>query len=176
MRSVESDYVRLARESIEKFIREDETLHFKHSRYFAIPELKSVRKGVFVSIKDSGGLRGCIGTYRPSENCLGEEIVHNAISACSKDPRFPVVGIEELNDLTITVDILESPEETKNIDELDSQIYGVIVTSGFRKGLLLPHLKGIDTVEEQLKIARKKAGIPKNEEVRIERFKVERYY
>ncbi|MBN2260261.1 MAG: AmmeMemoRadiSam system protein A [Clostridiales bacterium] len=172
----EDSYVKLAREAINQYILYKGELNFLESEYFNIEELKATRRGVFVSIKDSGGLRGCIGTFLPTRNTLGEEIVENAISAATRDPRFPVVEKEEMDDLTITVDILETPTPVENIEELDPEIYGIIVTSEYKRGLLLPNLKGINTVEDQLNIALKKAGIDKNETYSIEKFTVTRHY
>ncbi len=175
MRAEESLYVQLAREVIEKYVVEGEKLNFKQSRYYLEDSLKSTRKGVFVSIKDSGGLRGCIGTYRATMDCVGLEIIHNAISAATRDPRFPVIGVEELDDLIITVDVLEKPEVVEDESELNPKIFGVIVTNDYKKGLLLPNLKGINTVDEQLRLARNKAGIEDGLPVQIKRFKVERH-
>ncbi len=176
MRRSESEYVQLARTTIEKYVLEKKRLKFSETEFYKSHELKATRKGVFVSIKDSGGLRGCIGTFLPSMDCLGDEIVQNAISASTRDPRFPEVEAEELNDLVITVDVLDSPESIESSDELNPKIYGVILSSGYKKGLLLPDLKGIDTVEEQLSVVKKKAGVKDDEEYTLQRFKVRRYY
>lgn len=175
IRADESLYVQLAREAIERYVAGGEKMNFKQSRYYGDDRLKSTRNGAFVSIKDSGGLRGCIGTYLPSMDCLGQEIVHNAISAATRDPRFPAIEEEELEDLIITVDVLEKPEQVHDESELDPKVYGVIVSHDYKKGLLLPDLKGIDTVPEQLRIARNKAGIEEGLPISIERFKVKRY-
>lgn len=175
LREKESLFVQLARETIEEYVRSGETLRFDHTRYYRDHDLKSLRKGAFVTLRDSGGLRGCIGTYLPSRDCLGEEIIHNAISAATRDPRFPSVGVEELDDLVISVDVLERPESIAGPEELDPEHYGVIVSSGHRRGLLLPHLKGIHTVAEQLRIARGKAGIKEGEAVTLQRFEVVRH-
>ena len=107
---------------------------------------------------------------------MAEEIIENAISAGTKDPRFPPVTEEELSHLVYSVDVLKEPEPISSIEELDPRKYGVIVSKGFRKGLLLPNLEGVDTAEEQVEIALKKAGIMKYEEYTMERFEVERHY
>jgi AMMECR1 domain-containing protein len=104
------------------------------------------------------------------------ETIKNAICAATQDPRFHCVRLEECNELVYSVDVLSQPEEVKNIEELDPKKYGVIVSKGNRKGLLLPDLEGVDTVEEQLRIAKLKAGILPNEEVKIFRFEVKRYH
>jgi len=140
-------------------------------------ELLSVRAGCFVSIKTlAGELRGCIGTIDPAKDTLAEEIVWNAISAASRDPRFSPVKAAELPNLKYSVDVLSAPEACRQ-DELDPNVYGVIVEdeSGTRRGLLLPDIPGIDNSEQQVEIAARKAGIGRGEPVRLYRFKVERY-
>ena len=131
--------------------------------------------GIFVSIKKDGQLRGCIGTIQAVRNCIAEEIVENAVSAAVRDPRFSPVEPEELEYLVISVDVLGEPEKISSPEELDTERYGVIVTRGHKRGLLLPNLEGIDTVEEQIAIAKQKAGIRENEEVGLERFEVIRH-
>ena len=140
-------------------------------------ELKTKKAGVFVSLHlKNGDLRGCIGTFLPTRKCLGEEIIRNAISAATEDPRFMPVTESELDDLDISVDVLSKPEKCKIVD-LDPKKYGVIVTCGSRRGLLLPDLEGVDTVKEQLKIACSKAGIDyANEKFEVSRFTVERFH
>ena len=133
------------------------------------------RAGAFVSIKKDGALRGCIGTISPTQASLAEEIVYNAISACSRDPRFPPVRQSELSRLTVSVDVLSEATPVKSAAELDVLRYGVIVSKGYRRGLLLPNLEGVDTVESQLAIALGKAGISPSEKYSIERFEVIRH-
>lgn len=168
----EDAYVRLARLSLETYI--------KTGKYAKLPddlpeEMTKKRAGVFVTLKKYGELRGCIGTISPVTSSIAEEILRNAVSAAVEDPRFPPVGEEELIDLVYSVDVLQEPEPVSSMDELDVKRYGVIVSSGRRRGLLLPNLEGIDTVEEQVSIARKKAGIYDNEDIKIERFEVIRH-
>lgn len=169
----ESTYVRLARETIENYI--------KYGNIISPPkdlseEIINQKAGAFVSLKKYGNLRGCIGTFLPTEENIAAEIIRNAISAATGDPRFPPVTISELNDLTISVDILSPPEEIEDISQLNPKKYGVIVSSGFKKGLLLPDLEGVDTVEEQIDITKRKAGIYPDEKVKLYRFEVKRYY
>lgn len=114
-------------------------------------ELLKSRAGVFVSLKINGSLRGCIGTINPVTSCIADEIVRNGISACSEDPRFDSVTVDELPFITYSVDVLGEAERVESIEELDPKIYGVIVSKGRRRGLLLPDLEGIDTVSEQVK-------------------------
>ena len=130
--------------------------------------------GVFVSIKKRGALRGCIGTFFPTEPTVAEELIANAIKSATADPRFPPIGPDELDDLTLSVDVLSGPEPCEATD-LDPVRYGVLVESGWKRGLLLPDLPGVDSVEDQIDIARRKAGITEDEPYRLRRFTVERH-
>ena len=134
------------------------------------------RAGVFVSIKKEGRLRGCIGTIQPAQDSVAEEIMENAVSAAVRDSRFSPVQPEELEKLIISVDVLGDTEEIDSPDKLDVRRYGVVVTKGYKKGLLLPNLDGVDTVEEQIAIAKQKAGIGERAQVRLERFEVVRHH
>ncbi len=131
----------------------------------------------FVSIKTNGvDLRGCIGTIEPAHKTLAAEIIANAANAATRDPRFPPVAVAELPYLRYSVDVLSEPEPAQ-LDELDPKIYGVIVEdeSGLRRGLLLPDLEGISTVDQQIAVAARKAGIPHTAPLRLFRFRVERF-
>ena len=128
-----------------------------------------------MSIHKHGRLRGCIGTILPVTESLAKEIIDNAVSAAVRDPRFDPVRPDELPWLELSVDVLEAPEPIGSPAELDVKRYGVIVTNGRRKGLLLPDLEGVDTVEDQIAIAKRKAGIGPNEPVELERFEVIRH-
>ncbi|MCL2474627.1 MAG: AmmeMemoRadiSam system protein B [Chloroflexi bacterium] len=138
------------------------------------PDMKK-QNAVFVSIKRGGNLRGCIGTILPQYQMVGEEIISNAIAAATQDPRFPPVKPDELPQLDFSVDVLTTPTLVQSLVELDPKVFGVIVESGHRRGLLLPDLEGVDTVEQQLSIARQKGGIGLQDAVKIYRFSVERY-
>lgn len=165
-------YVNLARETIQAYVC-GKKLPGADS---ALPEeMKQNRAGAFVSVHRNGQLRGCIGTIAPVTDCIAEEIVANAVSAVSKDPRFSPVVEEELGSLEISVDVLTPLEPVKKIEELDPKRYGVVVSSGYRRGVLLPDLEGIDDVETQLFIALQKAGINPKETYSIERFEVVRH-
>lgn len=164
--------VKLARETIERFVREGRIIGPPR---VLTPEMKE-KAGVFVSLHKKGALRGCIGTIQPTQRNVALEIIHNAISAATQDPRFPPVRASELDDLEISVDILQPPEPIQSIGELDPRRYGVIVESGWRRGLLLPDLDGVDTAEYQVEIARRKAGIGPHERVQLYRFEVKRYH
>ena len=173
IRKEEDEYVRLARKSLEYYI--------EHGKIMDIPdnlskELLNTRRGAFVTIKKDGMLRGCIGTIEPTKKTLAQEIIQNAVSAGLRDPRFDPISEEELPSLRYSVDVLESPEPISSIKELDVEEYGVIVTKGFRKGLLLPNIEGVETPEEQVSIALKKAGIDEDEDYAMERFRVVRHF
>jgi len=131
--------------------------------------------GVFVSLKKHGQLRGCIGTIEPITKNIGLEVQRNAVAAACHDPRFEPVALTELDELEYSVDILNSPEKIEELEDLDPKRYGVIVSAGVRRGLLLPNLDGINTAAEQVAIAKQKAGIGEDEVVGLERFEVVRY-
>ncbi len=162
--------VKLAMETIESYVR-DRTIPRPKE---LTPEMME-RAGVFVSLKVGGMLRGCIGTYEPTKANVAEEVVENAISSATRDPRFPPVSAGELADLEYSVDVLTSPEPVESEAELDPKRYGVIVESGGRKGLLLPDLEGVDSVARQIEICRSKAGIKPHQPVQLYRFEVKRY-
>ncbi|MCF7924663.1 MAG: AmmeMemoRadiSam system protein A, partial [Candidatus Izimaplasma sp.] len=133
------------------------------------------KAGVFVSLKKYGNLRGCIGTTGPTTNSIADEIIQNAISAGLRDPRFPSVEEDELDKLSVSVDVLMPPESIDSIEQLDTKKYGVIVRHRGRSGLLLPNLEGIDTPQEQVNIALRKAGIYQDADYDLERFEVIRH-
>lgn len=169
----ESTYVKLARETIENYIKQGKIITPPKD----LPEeMINQKAGVFVSLKKFGDLRGCIGTFMPTQENIAQEIIKNAISAAVDDPRFPPVTVSELEDLSISVDVLSAPEEVKDISQLDPKKYGVIVSSGYKKGLLLPDLEGVDTAEYQIDIAKRKAGIYPDEKVKLYRFEVKRFH
>ena len=169
----EDEYVRLARTTVSTWVREGKRPELPED----LPEeMLHRRAGVFVSLHKDGRLRGCIGTIRAAKENIAEEIVENGISAAVKDPRFSPVRPEELEALEISVDVLGETEKIRSKDELDVKRYGVIVSKGFRRGLLLPNLDGVDTVEEQVAIALRKAGLSEREKhFEMERFEVIRH-
>lgn len=168
----EDHFVRLARASLENFVRTGKYV----SRPEGLPaELTGKRAGVFVSLKMEGRLRGCIGTISPTSGSIAEEIIHNAVSAGTEDPRFPPVQVHELPALEYSVDVLGEAERIASIEELETSRYGIIVTSKGRKGLLLPNLPGVDTPQQQVSIALEKAGIPSGRPYDMERFEVIRH-
>ena len=138
-------------------------------------ELIDTQAAVFVSIHKLGHLRGCIGTLEPTCESVANEILRNAILACSEDPRFDEITVDEIPLLSISVDVLGTPEAIQGIAELDPKRYGVIVSRGFRRGVLLPNLDGVDTAEQQVYIAKQKAGIDTDEPCALQRFEVVRH-
>lgn len=166
-------YVELARETIEAYVRTRKIINVPEG----LPEEMLTRQaGTFVSIHKDGNLRGCIGTIQGIRENIAREIISNAISASTRDPRFPPIMPDELGSLEISVDVLGDAEEISSLDELDVRRYGVIVSKGARRGLLLPDLEGVDTPQMQVQIAMMKAGIsPREENIRLERFEVVRH-
>ena len=140
-----------------------------------LPEELQDKAGAFVSLHKHGALRGCIGTFLPMQLSVASEIIHNAVSAAMRDPRFPSVRLEEMADIDISVDVLGTPEAIDSPDKLNPKKYGVIVMSHAHTGLLLPDLDGVDTVEQQIEIAKQKAGIPAHIKPDLYRFTVTRY-
>ena len=193
-RKKEDLFVRLARAGVESAVRSGKRLPDGEIRDLiraaadvpsqdpeeiraAQRDLLNRRAGVFVSIHKNGSLRGCIGTISPTCSSIAQEIAQNAVSASTKDPRFPAIRPSELDELEITVDVLGETERISSPDQLDVKRYGVIVSKGYRRGLLLPNLDGVDTVEEQIGIALQKAGLDTDEEnYALERFEVVRHY
>ncbi len=163
--------VRLAKEAVEQYVLNGRIIKPPDD---PVPEMTG-KAGVFVSIKKQGQLRGCIGTFQPVTENVANEIIENAISAATRDPRFPPVSPSELDELQYSVDVLTEPEKVAGKQDLDPKRYGVIVKSGARKGLLLPDLEGVDTVDEQISIASMKAGIFLGDDIELYRFEVKRY-
>lgn len=169
----EDPWVKLARLSLETFVKTGMRLECLPDGLPA--EMTGQTAGAFVSLHTHGQLRGCIGTTGPTTESVAWEIVQNAVSACSRDPRFPPVTVAELDSLEYSVDVLGQPEPISSPAELDVKKYGVIVSCGGRRGLLLPDLAGVDTVEQQIDIARQKGGISSREKYTLERFEVVRH-
>ena len=162
--------VELAKKTVETYVKQGKTPHPKE----LTPEMRQ-RAGVFVSIHKLDQLRGCIGTIEPEKDNVAEEIITNAVSSATRDPRFPPIAPNELDQLDYSVDVLTTPEPIPNQDQLDPKKYGVIVEAGFKRGLLLPDLEGVDSVDYQIEICRLKAGIAPDEPIKLYRFEVRRY-
>jgi MEMO1 family protein len=172
LRESEDSYIALARKALETYVKQKKVMDIPPG----LPdEMQKDTAGTFVSIKMHGQLRGCIGTISPTQDNIAGEIIQNAISAGTRDPRFEPVESDELDSLVYSVDILREPEPISSTDMLDVKKYGVIVRSGFRSGLLLPNLEGVETPQKQVEIALSKAGISPREEYSMERFEVVRH-
>ncbi len=162
----------LARKAVEEYIVSGREAEIEEEE---LPEILKRKAGVFVTLKKGGKLRGCMGTFKPVQKNAAYEIISNAMTAAENDPRFPEVEKEELNEISISVDILSEPEAVRNKSELDPKKYGILVKGGHQTGLLLPDLEGIETAEKQLNIAKRKAGLAEDTEVEIYRFTVSRF-
>lgn len=167
--------VNLARETIELYVRQGK----RHKLPPDLPPDLRRPAGAFVSLHRGGELRGCIGTIEPTRDSVAEEVIDNAIASATRDPRFPAVRDDELDDLDVKVDVLGAPEPISSLDQLDPKRYGLIVESRshpWKRGLLLPDLEGIDTVDKQVYWTRNyKAGITDpHEPVQMYRFEVQR--
>ena len=173
IREKEDPYVRLARMTVESYTREGKKPEVPG---WVTEEMRNRKAGVFVSIHKEGKLRGCIGTILPVRDSIAKEIISNAVSACARDPRFDPIRPDELDRLEINVDVLTEPEAISGREELDVRRYGVIVSSGHKRGLLLPDLDGVDTVDEQISIAMRKGGITSRDKITLERFEVVRHH
>jgi len=172
IRRLEDPYVALARRTLETYVRTGKSIDVPKD----LPQdMLERRAGVFVSIKKHGQLRGCIGTIAPTAPHIAAEIISNAVQSGTADPRFNPVKENELDDLVYSVDVLGEPEPIESINQLDPVRFGVIVTSGYKRGLLLPNLEGVDTARQQVEIALSKAGIRSNERYTMERFEVVRH-
>ncbi len=168
----EDPFVGLARLALESYIENGKTIKPPED----LPEsMLRDKGGTFVTIKIYGQLRGCIGTIAATTENIAQEIINNAISAGTKDPRFSPITTKELKHLEYSVDVLGQPEDIESIDELDVKEYGVIVRAGGKSGLLLPDIKGVNTVQQQVGIALNKAGIDPGVSYSLQRFKVTRH-
>ncbi len=163
--------VALAKKTVETYVRTGKRINSPKTLSPAMKE----QSGVFVSIHKLGDLRGCIGTFEPQQPNVAEEVIANAISSATRDPRFEPVEEGELKDLDYSVDVLTEPEPVADASQLDPKKYGVIVQAGWRRGLLLPDLEGVDTAALQIDICRQKGGIGPDEPVKLYRFEVKRY-
>lgn len=167
-------YLDLAQKTVEEYVKTEKIISPSDN----LPrEMMTKRAGVFTSIHTkSGELRGCIGTFLPCQNCIAQEIIHNAICAATQDPRFPPITANELPNLTYSVDILSEPRPVPDISCLNPKAYGLIVSAADgRRGLLLPDLEGVETAEQQIEICKQKAGISEDEPVSFQTFTVERH-
>ncbi|RIK25157.1 MAG: AmmeMemoRadiSam system protein A [Chloroflexi bacterium] len=177
MSHVSHPLVLLARHSLDEYVRHGQRAPLPRAPEYA-PYLE-MRAGVFVSLhKKNGDLRGCVGTFMPTRANVADEVIENAIAAATRDPRFAPLQEQELGALDVSVDVLSEPEPVASFAELDPQVYGVIVSDrdGMRRGLLLPMLEQVTTVEQQVAIAKQKASIDAAEPTLLWRFRVQRFH
>jgi len=164
-------FCQLAKNAVFAFIKEGKIIKPDEN----LPKDFNAKAGVFVSIFNKKDLRGCVGTFLPTQGNIAEEIISSAINAC-QDTRFIPLEEKELPFLSFEVYILDRPELIKNIKELNPKKYGILVQSFNKSGLLLPDLQGIDNVDQQIEIAARKAGIDlNNEEIVIYKFLAKKY-
>ncbi|MDR1043850.1 MAG: AmmeMemoRadiSam system protein A [Candidatus Adiutrix sp.] len=169
-------FPRLARLTLEKHLAGRPVDDSLLKEIEAPADLWRPRRACFVSIKTlGGGLRGCVGTVFPVQGDLAREIMANAISAATRDPRFPPLRPREMGEVSFSVDVLSPPEPVDSPAELNPACWGVIVSRGEQRGLLLPDLEGVETVDQQLAIAARKAGLSSLKGVSLQRFSVDRY-
>ena len=173
LRKNEDPYVSLARESLEYYVKNNKKMTRPRR---LIKDLVNNKAGVFVSIHKNNQLRGCIGTIGPTTKCIADEIIENSVSAGTRDPRFDSIHENELPYLQYKVDVLFPSEPIESMSQLDIEKYGVIVSHNHKQGLLLPNIDGIDSIKEQVDIAKRKAGISDKESFKMERFEVIRHY
>lgn len=167
-------YVELAKKALETLVLTGKVIPAPDP----LPELFNRRAGCFVTLMENGELRGCIGTIEPVYDNLALEIINNAIAAGTEDPRFPPLRADELPYLDYTVEVLGPIELVRDLSELDPRVYGVVAQSSvrpLRKGVLLPDIEGVDTVEEQIRICRLKAGISSSEPIILYKFRTEKF-
>jgi AmmeMemoRadiSam system protein A len=163
--------VALAKDTVEKYVKEGK----RPAPPKTLTQEMKEKAGVFVSIHSLGDLRGCIGTFEPQQRNVAAEVITNAISAAMRDPRFDPVTPDELKDLDYSVDVLTHPEPVADESALDAKKFGIIVACGWRRGLLLPDLEGVDSVDEQIDICCQKGGISPEEPLQLYKFEVKRY-
>ena len=172
MGTFQHPYISLAQDSVHHYLNH----HKKLSCPNPLSRDMELRSGAFVSIKKLKQLRGCIGTLEPCEPNLAMEIIENSLKAALHDPRFSPVTAEELQDLTYSIDVIRPLEKVSSIEELDPRMFGLVVRSNGKQGVLLPDLEGVDSVEEQIQICRTKGKIRDDEPVEMYRFQVDRFH
>jgi AmmeMemoRadiSam system protein A len=158
----------IAREAIEAHLRGD---------LYQPPQLHAPwerSRGVFVTLRaPDGGLRGCVGHLEPAHHTLAQEVAACAVACATRDSRFWPVCEGELCDLVLEISMLSPPVKIDGVDALDPHRYGVVVSSGKRRGVLLPNVDGVNSAYDQMRYAAAKAGIALDEEgLALERFEV----
>ena len=157
----------LARKAVETYITTKEMINVHE---MSLKEERAQKSGVFVTINSKNNLRGCVGTIRAYHENIIEETIQNSISAAVRDKRFAPISKEEFQSLSYAVNIIDEPEVVTDMEEMDPLKYGLIVSNGYRQGILLPNIEGIRTIEEQLGNAMIKADIIQGEPVWLYKF------
>ncbi|MEW6542959.1 MAG: AmmeMemoRadiSam system protein A [Nitrospirota bacterium] len=166
--------VKLAAEAIAAYLWRGQVIEPAAALFSDLPDAL-MPAGCFVCLKRQGRLRGCIGTTEPLYETLAGEVIRNAIGAATRDPRFAPVERFELDELSITVDVLGPAEPVPDQTALDHRRYGIVLRSGERRSVLLPDIEGIGSVAEQVAAARDKAGLAPHDPIELLRFEVTRY-
>jgi uncharacterized protein (TIGR00296 family) len=169
--------VKTARKAVTEFLSNGNRMKLESD----LEEKFSFNSGVFVTLNNPDGLRGCIGFPMP-EKKLSHAIIEGAIAAATEDPRFPSVKTNELNDIVFEVTVLTPPivvdvsDPMEYLEKIKVGRDGLIIKHSFSSGLLLPQVP-VEygwNVEEFLQHTCEKAGLArdtwKNESVKIEKF------
>jgi len=169
--------VKTARKAVTEFLSNGNRMKLESD----LEEKFSFNSGVFVTLNNPDGLRGCIGFPMP-EKKLSHAIIEGAIAAATEDPRFPSVKTNELNDIVFEVTVLTPPivvdvsDPMEYLEKIKVGRDGLIIRHSFSSGLLLPQVP-VEygwNVEEFLQHTCEKAGLArdtwKNESVKIEKF------
>ncbi len=171
-----SIHIKTAHRAINEYLDYNSTQKIESEK---IPLLLLKKESCFVTLKLPGNkLRGCIGTLEPVYENLFKEIIKNAVSSAFRDYRFTPLTKSEFLEVKISVEVLSPLEKIDNIELLNPEIYGAVISDKFgRRGVLLPGIEGIDTVEDQIRIIKKKAGITQESNFGLDffRFKTEKF-
>lgn len=168
----EDKYVSLARNAIETYISTGKKLKMPSN---LPPEMLEGQKGVFITIKEKGALRGCLGSAKGLTRNVANEIVTNAMKAATEDPRFNPIKKEDLDFITIHVSVITNLMEVKSVTDLNPEVYGLVVENDGKHATLLPGLSTVHTSAEQLALAKRKAGIMQDDKCRLYRFTIDKH-
>lgn len=160
----ESVLQKMVRKTVELWVNERKKLNFDSYAEIIgdsslIQRLKNQRTGVFVTILKDNKPRGTMGTINPVMDNIAEEIINNAIEAAAFDPTFIPVTPQELDELEYEVSVLNPLESVDDSKDLDPKKYGIVVEQGLKRGIVLPNIKEIKTVEQQIEVAKERANI-----------------
>ena len=153
-----AELLRLARETITTYLQDRRVPDYRtENPHFLLPG------GAFVTLKEHGDLRGCIG-YIYSESPIYETIQQAAVAAATQDPRFPAVRPSELAEITLEISLLSPLEPVRDPEDVVVGKHGLLIRKGYYQGLLLPQVapeQGWDR-EQFLQGVCYKAGLPPN--------------